>query len=88
MDMVGLTLLPQTNGTYMITGILDQNDYRVIQEIQVGDTLLQIDALNVKGLPLADVVDALRGTPGQIHKLLLERNGNLLNISVPVSRLL
>jgi hypothetical protein len=88
MDLVGLTLYPQRDGTYSIVAVSDRNDPHVLQSVQVGDILLQVDALKVTGLSLPQVVDALRGEPGHMHMLLLERDGTCLVVNVPTARIL
>ncbi len=88
MDLVGLTLCPQRDGTYSIVAVSDRNDPHVLQSVRVGDILLQVDALKVTGLSLPQVVDALRGEPGHMHLLLLERDGALLAVNVPTARIL
>jgi len=68
--------------------VSDRNDPHVLQSVQVGDIFLQVDALKVTGLSLPQVVDALRGEPGHLHMLLLERDGALLAANVPTARIL
>ncbi|GCF11389.1 aspartyl protease family protein [Dictyobacter arantiisoli] len=88
MDMVGLTLAPHRDGTYSIAVVSDGNHFRVRQAVQVGDRLLQVDGLVVKGQPLSKVVAALKGSPGQRCTLLLERDGELRCVSVLTARIL
>lgn len=88
MDMIGLTLFPHMDGTYSIIAVSECNHCYVRQAINVGDRLVQVDSLMVTGLPLARVVDALKGSPGQKYTLLLERDGELRCVSVATARIL
>lgn len=89
MDMVGLTLLPQSDGSYRVLEIAaDGNTPQDYEHIQAGDILLHVDRQEISGLSLASAVDTLRGVPGQIHTLQLERAGQQREIQVPVRRIL
>lgn len=89
MDMFGLTLLPQGDGSYRVLEIAMGGDVaQVVEQMQVGDLLLRVDQQEITDLSLASVVDTLRGTPGQIHALQLERAGQRKEIQVPVGHIL
>ncbi|GHO51292.1 aspartyl protease family protein [Ktedonospora formicarum] len=89
MDLIGLTLLPQRDGSYRVLEVATGgNAQEVSEQIQVGDILLYVDQQEIYGLSLASAVDALRGVPGQMHTLQLERMGQHREIQVPVRRVL
>lgn len=88
MDMVGLTVRPQSDGRYLITSLSNQNDPLVLRSMRVGDELLQVDGQDVHGLSLATVIDALRGEPGLIHTLLVGRDGQRLLVQAPTARII
>ncbi len=88
MDMVGLVLSPHADGTYRITAVADRNDSEVLQSIKPNDRLLQIDRQEVQGRSLNDVVDALRGEPGHVHILLLERERKQFTVNAPTANIL
>ncbi|GHO85344.1 aspartyl protease family protein [Dictyobacter formicarum] len=87
MDMVGLTLALNADSSYYVAAISDCNYACVRQSVRVGDRLLQVNGLKMTGLPLSMAVDALRGSPGQRHTLLLERDGELRSVSVATARI-
>ena len=73
LDMVGLSLCPGGDNGWAILAIAESNDPRLLTAVQVGDTLLEVDNQPVAGRPLEQVIDALRGWPGDRRILLLER---------------
>lgn len=88
LDIVGLTLGAQRDGTYLISGVSKENSPEVLQSIKEGDKLLRVDKLEVLGTPLADVVNSLRGAPKQVHTLILEREGRQFTVRAPAVRIL
>ena len=88
MDIVGITLRPQENGTYVITGTGIKNETPLVREIQSGDLLIRINDFNVKNETMGNVVDALRGIPGEIKHLTLQRNGRMIDIEAKVQSIL
>jgi len=88
MDIVGLTLRPEKNNTYSIIGIAKKDGKPVVHGVEPGDVLLQVDNLKTTGATMGTVVDALRGRPGDVRVLILERNGKKFRIEARVVRLL
>lgn len=88
LDIVGLTLRAQRDGTYLISGVSKENTAEVIQAIKEGDKLIRVDKLEVLGAPLADVVNSLRGAPKQVRVLVLEREGRQFTVRAPVVRIM
>lgn len=89
MDLVGLTLLPQIDGSYRVLEIATGgNAPQISEQIQAGDILLHVNQQEISGLSLASAVDALRGVPSQMHTLQLERAGQRREVQVPVRRIL
>jgi hypothetical protein len=84
LDLVGLTLCPAPDGAYVITAVSDQYDRLIQQAVLPGDRLLQVDGVTGSGLPLARVVEMLRGRHGELRRLVLERDGQHLTRQVPV----
>jgi len=88
MDIIGLTLQPQEDGTYKIIGVAFKEGKPIVDGISPGDLLLQIDDLRVKNKTMGTVIDALRGKPGEIRNLILERNGNTIKICAEIKRII
>lgn len=75
MDIVRLTLKPLDDGRYQVIGVLNDDGKVVVPGVEPGDILLQVGDLKVTGATMGTVIDALRGKPGEIRVLTLERNG-------------
>jgi len=88
MDIVRLTLKPLDDGRYQVIGVLDENGKLVVPGIESGDILLQVGDLKVTGATMGTVVDALRGSPGAIRVLKLERDGKPFAVETKVERVL
>ena len=88
MDIVGLTLRPEPDNTYRVIGIVKKDGKPVVNGIEPGDVLLQVENLKTTGATMGTVVDALRGRPGDIRVLVLERNGKKFRIEARVVRVL
>jgi len=88
LDIVGLTLRAQRDGTYLVAGVSKENSPEVIRDIKPGDKLIRVDKLEAKGAPLADIVNSLRGAPKQVRVLVLERDGLQLTVKASAVRIL
>lgn len=88
MDVVGLTLRPEADGSYRVIGVARKDGKPVVDGVQPGDVLLQVGDLEATGATMGTVVDALRGKPGEARALVLDRNGKRLRIETKVKRLL
>lgn len=88
MDLVGLTLQPESPGGYRVIGILDVDGKPSVAGVQPEDRLLRIADLEVAGATMGAVIDALRGKPGEMRRLVLERNGARIELDARVMRCL
>lgn len=88
MDLVGLTLQLASDGSYRVIGIIEVDGQPSVAGVEPEDCLLRIGDLEVTGATMGTVVDALRGKPGDTRLLLLERNGERIEVSAPVMRFL
>jgi hypothetical protein len=87
-DIVGLTVRPAADGSYQVIGIAERGGSPVVQGVVPGDRLLRIGELEVTGATMGTVVDTLRGKPGEVRSLLLERDGQQIKVEAKVERLL
>lgn len=87
-DLVGLTLRPEDDGSYTVIGIVVKDGKPAVDGVEAGDRLLRVGDLEVTGVTMGTVVDALRGTPGDMRTLVLERKGAKLSVEATVKRLL
>jgi hypothetical protein len=88
MCLVGITLRPEADGGFRIIGIASRDGRPLVTGVQPEDRLLQIGELKTAGETMGTVVDALRGRPGEVRTLLIERNGKHLQVNGTVERLL
>ena len=88
MDIVPLTLRPLDDERYMVIGVAIGEGELLIEGIEPGDILIQVDNFKTKGETMGKVVDALRGKPGDLRKLVLERDGKQFTIETRVVRFL
>jgi hypothetical protein len=88
MDLVGLTIRLGADGVYEVLGAAGAEGKTTVEGVMPGDKLVQIDALETKGATMGTVVDALRGKPGDVRVLILEREGERLRVEARVERYL
>ena len=88
MDMVGLTLRPEIDGNYTIIGLAEKDEIPAVEGIESGDILVKVDDLTVKNATMGTVIDALRGKPGDTHRLILQREGKQIEAIGTVKRFL
>jgi hypothetical protein len=88
LDIVGLTLQPQPDGSYQVIGVAPKNGRPSVEGVEPGDVLLEVGTLRVTGATMGTVVDALRGAPGDVRTLVLERNGARITVAARVQRLM
>lgn len=88
MDIVGLTLRPEADGNYSIIGIADKDGRPSVEGVKIGDVLVKVDDLVVRNSTMGTVADALRGKPGDFHRIIVERNGNQFEVLGRVIRFL
>lgn len=73
---------------------LEEEGWRVeatvsgLEDVRPGDVLVSVDGEPVTELALPDVLDRLRGTPGERRHLALRRDDDVVEVDAPVLRLL
>lgn len=86
LDVVGLTLRPEASGGYTIAGVVTKDGGPAVEGVQPGDKLLRVVSLETSGAPMGAVVDALRGKPGAVRSLVIEREGKRFTLEAKVER--
>jgi hypothetical protein len=87
-DVVGLTLRPERDGTYTIIGVPDYDGKAAVPEARAGDVLVAVDKVPAKGSTMGQIWSLLGGTPGEKRELTLERDGKQMTVSAVVRRFL
>ena len=87
LDIVGLTLRPESDGSFAVAGVVSRNGRAMVGGVEPNDRLLRVDGLDVANVPMGGVIEALRGTPGATRTLLLERAGRRITVQATVVRL-
>lgn len=88
MDMVGISVRQLPDLSYQVVGIVKENGNPAVEGIEPEDIIISIDGSDVKGKTMGNVVNLLRGKPGEKHKIVIERSGKPLNIEAKVQRFL
>ena len=85
LDQVGLTLTYK-HGSYFVAGIATQDGKSTVENVQVGDKLLQIGDMPTSTSSWGSVFTAMHGRPGESRTLYLERNGKKFTSRATVTR--
>ena len=88
MDLVGLTLGPAPGGRWVVLGVSRRDGKPVVEGAEEGDVLLEVDGRTLTGATMGTAVDALRGRPGDVRTLVVERKGARVTVPAAVKRLL
>jgi hypothetical protein len=83
LDQIGLTLADK-DGAYFVAAITTQNGKPTVEGVQVGDKLLQVDALELGTSTWDAIFSAMHGKPGDIRILRIERNGKLFTVQASI----
>jgi len=87
MDLAGLSLHQLADSSYQVVGVVEKAGKPVVNGVVSGDILFSIGNLNIRGATMGKVVDALRGSPGEIRILGIERDGKRFRINAKVKHL-
>ncbi len=87
LDLVGLTLRPEADNSLSVISIVTQNGKQVVNGILPGDRLLRIDKRDVSAERMGAAIQALRGSPGSLRNLVVERNRKKITVAAKVMHL-
>jgi hypothetical protein len=85
LDIVGMTLRPEPDGTYTVAGVAVRGGRPAVAVVEAGDRLMRVGALEVTGATMGVVLDALRGAPGDTRTLVLDRQGRTVTVEATVT---
>lgn len=80
----GIGSLIRDGGEYVVISLVYKNFPADLAGIRAGDLLKKVDGTSLKGADTEDVSQKLKGNPGTVVTLTIERNGK--EIDVPVKR--
>jgi len=88
MNLVGITLRPETDGRYSILGVADYNGKPSVAGVLKGDILQKVNNNIVRGLTMGEVWSLLHGHHGTVYTLVLNREGKQFIVKTEVHRFL
>jgi hypothetical protein len=88
--LVGLILAPSRDrdGRFGVRSIAKKDGKDTVDDVHPGDKLLQVDGVDMQSMTMDSVIDALRGKPGDIHTLLMDRKSKQFTVKAAVRMLL
>jgi hypothetical protein len=87
LDIVGLTLRPEPGGGTTVTGVVAKDGRPVLEGVEAGDRVIAVDGRDLATARMGEVEEALRGEPGALRTLVLERDGQRRTVGARVTRL-
>ena len=91
-DVVGLILRPEDDGRFTILDIAEYDGKPSVPQgdngVRVGDFLVAVDGIPVRGSTLGQVLSMLGGSPGTERTLTVERGGRQFTIATQVQHFL
>lgn len=84
MDVIGLTLRPEADGSYTVAGVAEYNGKPAVPDVKAGDVLLTIDDTPPKGGTMGQVWSLLGGAHGDTRTLVFEREGKTFTVKATV----
>ena len=88
LDMVGLTLHPEPDGSYSILRAITPNGESPQSSISPSDRLVAVDGMQLSEMTMGSVIHALSGKPGESKVLTLEHAGRKYEVHATVHRFL
>ena len=86
LDIVGLTLRPELDGGFTVAGVATRDGRATVEGVEAGDRLVRVGSLEATGARMGEVEDALRGSPGDMRTLVLDREGRSVTVEGRVTR--
>jgi hypothetical protein len=84
LNQVGLTLRSE-HGEYIVAAVAEKNGRPTVAGVLPGDRLIRVGNMEMKQATRGAIYKAMRGKPGEIRKLVLERDGNRLTVAAKVT---
>jgi hypothetical protein len=88
LDLVGLTFTQTPDNSLIVEAVSPGTDPALQDQVKPGDRLRSVDGTPVVNFSLMQIVERLRGKPGDVKKLELEREGKPYQVQARVTRLM
>jgi hypothetical protein len=87
-DVIGLILRPEDDGRFTILGVAEFEGKLSVDDVQVGDHLIAVDGIPVRGSTMGQVWAMLGATANQERRLTIERAGRQSTVVAQVKHFL
>jgi len=88
LDVVPITISPVPGAGFLITGVSSQFEGDAAASLRPGDKLVEIDNVTFKEATIFRALDGLKGKPGDMKVLTIERDGKTIKVAAKVIHLL
>ena len=88
LDLVGLTFAHTPDNSLIVEAVSPGADPALQDQVKPGDRLRSVDGTPVVSFSLMQIIERLRGKPGDLKKLELEREGKPYQVQARVTRLM
>ena len=86
--LAGISIRQLPDSTYQVVGSVHINGKDCAEGVEPGDIIVSIDGFSAKGATMGNVVDRLRGKPGEFRQIILIRNDEKINVRIMVDQLI
>jgi C-terminal processing protease CtpA/Prc len=84
LNQVGLTLRFE-HGEYFVAAVATKKGSPTVEGVLSGDRLIRVDDLETRNATWGEIYNRMHGKPGETRTLVLERDGNRLNVTAKVT---
>ncbi len=84
LDQVGLSFI-YDKGVYSVGRVATKDGKPTVSGVEKGDKVVAVDDVAATGWSRDQLLAALRGKPGDIHRVTFDRGGKTLTLSLPVT---
>jgi len=84
LNQVGLTRRFEHSENF-VAAVAKKRGWPTVEGVLPGDRLIRVDDLETRNATWGEIYDRMHGKPGETRTLLLERDGNRLNVTAKVT---
>jgi len=86
LNCLGLVVQVKGNHTVLVSGVAQRDGKPEVPDVKAGDILLQVDDHKLTGASLAEVLEYLSRSPGEVKQMKVRRGNKELIVSATVLR--